>query len=150
ENSDRLAGLNEQRLVAFELAKRRNDAIKTLPIARRAAYSAIHDKLARPLRDVWIEIVHQHAERRLRQPALGADVGAAGGSDRTVVVQSSIHRRTLQASIVSQVSETGSARTPTSQLQTACRLRPAPLPSQGRRPSSDRNRAPAPARAKPQ
>src|ERR1700756_4435166 len=57
ENSDRLAGLNEQRLVAFELAKRGNNAIKTLPIARRAANSAIHHKLARPLRNLRIEIV---------------------------------------------------------------------------------------------
>ena len=61
EHADRLAGLDEQRLVALEAAQRRNDAVESLPVARGAADPPIDDELARPLGDVGIEIVHQHA-----------------------------------------------------------------------------------------
>ena len=66
EHADRLAGLDEQRLIALEAAQRRDDAVERLPIARRAADPAIDDELARPLGDVGIEIVHQHAHAALR------------------------------------------------------------------------------------
>ena len=91
ENSNGLAGLNQQRLVAFELAQRSDDPVKALPIPRRTTDAAIDDQLARPFGDVRIEVVHQHSERRFRKPALRTDVGAAGCSDRAFVVQSSIH-----------------------------------------------------------
>ena len=77
EDADRLAGLDEQRLVALEPAQRRDDAVEALPVARGAADAAIDDELARPLRDLGVEIVHQHAQRRFGQPALGRELGAA-------------------------------------------------------------------------
>ncbi|MHC2703130.1 hypothetical protein ACVMHZ_006293 [Bradyrhizobium liaoningense] len=91
EHADRLAGLNQQRLVGFELAQGRNDPVKALPVTRGAADAAIDDELARAFRDIRIEIVHQHAQGRFRQPALGADVAAAGRADGAVVVQSAVH-----------------------------------------------------------
>ena len=74
EDADRLARLHQQRLVGLELAQRRDDAVEALPVARRAADAAIDDELVRPLGDLGIEVVHQHAQRRLGQPALGRDV----------------------------------------------------------------------------
>ena len=100
ENSDRLARLDDQRLVAIELAQRGNNPIETVPVAGCTTNSAIDDKFARPFGNVRIEIVHQHSQRRFRQPALGADPGPVGRSDRTVVIQSAVHdRRPFSASI---------------------------------------------------
>ena len=81
ENADRLAGLDEQGLVALEPAQRRDDAVERRPVARRAADAAIDDELARPFGDVGIEIVHQHAQRRFGEPALGAELGPARGCE---------------------------------------------------------------------
>ena len=78
EHADRLAGLDEQRLIALEAAQRRDDAVERRPVARRPADAAIDDELARPLGDVGIEIVHEHPQRRFGQPALGAELGSAG------------------------------------------------------------------------
>ena len=79
EHADRLARLDEQGLVALEAPQRRDDAVERLPVARGAADAAIDDQLARPLGDVGIEIVHQHAHRRFGEPALGAELGSARG-----------------------------------------------------------------------
>ena len=46
EHADRLAGLHQQRLVGFELAQRRDDAVEALPVARRTADAAIDHELA--------------------------------------------------------------------------------------------------------
>ena len=40
-----------------------------------------------PLGDLGIEIVHEHAQRRLGQPALGRQPGAGGGLDAAAVVE---------------------------------------------------------------
>ena len=71
ENADRLAGLDEQRLVLPERAQRRDDLVEGFPIARRAADAAIDDEFLRPLGDARIEIVHQHAQRRFGEPGFG-------------------------------------------------------------------------------
>ncbi len=78
EHADRLAGLNEQRLIALEAAQSRNDAVERRPVARRSPDAAIDDELAWTFGDVGIEIVHEHPERRFGQPALGAELGSAG------------------------------------------------------------------------
>ena len=59
--------------------ERGDDAVERLPVARGPADAAIDDELARALGDVGIEIVHQHAQRRFGQPALGAELGSARG-----------------------------------------------------------------------
>ena len=71
EDADRLARLHQQRLVVLERLQERDDAVEALPVARRAADAAIDDELAGLLGDVRVEIVHQHAQRRFGQPALG-------------------------------------------------------------------------------
>ena len=86
EHADRLARLNEQRLIALEAAQRRNDAVECRPVARRPPDAAIDDELARPLGDVGIEIVHEHAHRRFGQPALGAELRSAGAADDAHIV----------------------------------------------------------------
>ena len=77
EHADRLAGLDQQRLVVLQPLQRRDDAVETLPVARGAADAAIDHQLLGLLGDVGIEIIHQHAQRRFGQPALGAELGAA-------------------------------------------------------------------------
>ena len=86
EHAHRLARLHQQRLVGFEAAERRNDAVEGLPVARRAANAPVNDQLARPFGDIRIEIVHQHAQRRLGQPALGGAFDAARGADDAHIV----------------------------------------------------------------
>ena len=60
EDADRLAGLHQQRLVGFQLAQRRDDAVEALPVARGAADAAVHHQLARLLRHLGVEVVHEH------------------------------------------------------------------------------------------
>ena len=69
--ADRFAGLHQQRLVALQPLQGRDDAVETLPIARRAADAAIDHELAGLFRHVGIEIVHQHAHRRFGEPGFG-------------------------------------------------------------------------------
>ena len=71
EDADRLAGLHQQRFVGFEAAQRGDDAIETVPVARGAADAAIDHELARAFGDLGVEVVHEHAQRRFGQPALG-------------------------------------------------------------------------------
>ena len=86
EHADRLAGLDEQRLIPLEAAQARDDAVERLPVARRAPDAAIDDQFARPLGDVGIEIVHQHAHRRFGEPAFGAERGSVGRADDAHIV----------------------------------------------------------------
>ena len=86
EHADRLAGLDEQGLVALEPAQRRDDAVERRPVARRPPDAAIDDELARPFGDVGIEIVHQHAQRRFGEPALGAELGSVRAADDAHIV----------------------------------------------------------------
>ena len=91
EDADRLARLHQKRLVGLEIAQRGDDAVEALPVARRAADAAIDHELARPLGDLGIEVVHQHAQRRLGQPALGRAFGAARRADGAGVVEARGH-----------------------------------------------------------
>ena len=61
--------------------QRGDDAVEALPVARRAADAAIDDELAGLLGDLGIEVVHQHAQRRFGQPALGRERRAARRAD---------------------------------------------------------------------
>jgi hypothetical protein len=61
EDADRLARLDEQGLVLSERPQRSNDAVEGLPVAGRPADAAIDDQFARPLRDIRVEVVHEHA-----------------------------------------------------------------------------------------
>jgi hypothetical protein len=86
EHSDRLTRLDQQRFVGVERAQRLDDAIETFPVARGAADAAVHDQLVGILRDLAIEIVHQHAQRRFGQPALRRALRAARRTHRAGAV----------------------------------------------------------------
>ncbi len=94
EHPDRLAGLHDQRFVVFEIAQRSRDAVKALPVARGAADAAIDHELAGLLCHVRVEIVHQHTQRCLGQPALGRQLRAARRTDHARIVDAG-HRGLL-------------------------------------------------------
>jgi hypothetical protein len=93
EDADRLARLDQQRLVGIERAERGDDAVEALPVARGAADAAIDDELVRPLGNVRVEIVHQHAERRLCAPGLGRHLQPVGRADDARIVDTGRHVR---------------------------------------------------------
>ena len=78
KHADGLSRLHAQGLVRLEIAQGCDHAIEALPIARGAARAAVDHQLVRVLRHLGIEIVHQHAQRRLGQPALGRQFGPRG------------------------------------------------------------------------
>ena len=57
------------------------------PVTRGLPSSAIHDEILRTFRNVRIEIVHEHAQRAFRLPALGIELYAARRADDTLIVQ---------------------------------------------------------------
>ena len=77
EDADRLARLDEQRLVVRERAQRAHDRVERLPRARRAAGAAVDDEVLRALGDVRVEVVHEHAQRGLLRPAGAGQLRAA-------------------------------------------------------------------------
>ena len=79
ENADRLAGLDEQRLVVFQPLQRGDDAVERFPVARRPADAAVDDELFGPLGHLGIEIVHQHAHRRFGEPRFAAESRCRAG-----------------------------------------------------------------------
>jgi len=81
EHADRLAGLDEQGLVALEILERRDDRRVRLPAPGGAAGSAVHDELVGVFGHLGIEVVHQHAHRALGGPALAATLGTPRGAD---------------------------------------------------------------------
>ena len=86
EHAYRLARLHQQGLVVLQALERLDDLVVAIPIARGAADAAIDHQFLGILRDVRIEIVHQHAQRRLGQPALGGELVAARRADLDIAV----------------------------------------------------------------
>ena len=83
EDADRLAGLHQQRLVGLERTQRVDDRVERLPRSRGAARAAVDHQIVGPLRDLGIEVVHEHAECRLLRPAAARALGAARGAHST-------------------------------------------------------------------
>ena len=65
KHADRLARLDQQRLVVFEPAKRFDDLVEAGPIARGPADAAVDHQVLGPLGHVGVEVVHQHPQRGL-------------------------------------------------------------------------------------
>ena len=78
---DRLARLDEQRLVVAERAELADDRVEGVPAPRGAAGPAVDDEVVRVLGDLRIEVVHEHPEGRLLLPAAAGQLGAARGAD---------------------------------------------------------------------
>ena len=78
EDADRLARLDEQRLVVRRATRSdRDDGVERLPDARRLAGAAVDDQIVGPLGDLGIEIVHQHPQRGFLWPSLARQRRAA-------------------------------------------------------------------------
>ena len=82
EDRHRLARLDEQRLVVAEPPQRGDDRVEALPVARRLARAAVDHQLLGPLGHLGVEVVHQHAQRRLLLPAAAGELGAARRAHR--------------------------------------------------------------------
>jgi len=68
EHADGLAALYEQGLVLAELEQRTDERAQRLGVPRGLPGAAVDDELLRALRHVGIEVVEQHAQRRLCRP----------------------------------------------------------------------------------
>ena len=75
EEADRLAGLDDQRLLLLHGAKRLDDAVVALPVARGLRGARVHDQLLGALG--VLEVVLEHAQDRFLPPALAAQLAAA-------------------------------------------------------------------------
>src|SRR5712692_1046586 len=81
ENADRLARLDEEGLVALKPSQLADDGVERFPGTRRAAGAAIDDEVRRPLRNLRIEIIHQHPHRALLRPPKTAQLGSSRCAD---------------------------------------------------------------------
>ena len=70
EHPHRLARLHEQRLVVFQHAQRPADRVERGPIPRRFARPAVHHEVVGSLRDLGVEVVHQHPQGSFLDPSL--------------------------------------------------------------------------------
>ena len=72
EHANGLAGLHQQRFVVLEFASAFRRSCQSTPSCAPLADTAVDNQVLRPLRHLRVEVVHQHAQRRLGQPAFGA------------------------------------------------------------------------------
>ncbi len=77
EHADRLAGLDQHRLVVAEAPKGAYQRVERLPRPRRTARAAVDHEVVGPLGHVRVEVVHQHPHRGLLRPAPAGEVRAA-------------------------------------------------------------------------
>ena len=78
EHADRLAALDQQRLVVLQPAQRGDDALVALPVARRLAAAAVDDQVLGALGHLGVEVVHQHPQGGLLVPALAGQAVPVG------------------------------------------------------------------------
>src|SRR5690606_35235932 len=81
EDADRLARLDQQALVVTETLQRGDDRLEALPVPGGLADAAVDHELRRVLGNLRIEVVHEHPQRRLGEPAARAEPVAAGRPD---------------------------------------------------------------------
>ncbi len=75
EHRHRLARLDEQRLLVAEALELADDRVVAGPVARGLADAAVDDELRGLLGDVGMQVVLEHAQRRLLLPALAPQGG---------------------------------------------------------------------------
>ena len=81
EDADRLAALDEQRLVLAEGEQRADERLQRLVAPGGLARAAVDDQLLRPLGDLAVEVVEQHAQRRLGRPRARVQLRASRRAD---------------------------------------------------------------------
>ena len=82
EHPDRLARLDEKRLIILQSDEGLDDPIVALPIAGGTADPAVDDQVGRPLGDLRVEVVHEHAQGGLGLPTPGGQRCPPRGADR--------------------------------------------------------------------
>ncbi len=82
EDRDGLSGLDQERLVVAQRLERGDDGVKGRPRAGGSTAPAVDDEVVRALRDVGIEVVHEHPQGRLLRPAAAVQGPAMVGADR--------------------------------------------------------------------
>ena len=75
--ADRLARLDEQRLLVAQSLKLGHDRVIARPVARGLADPAVDDELGGILGHVGVQVVLEHAQGRFLLPALAAQRGCA-------------------------------------------------------------------------
>ena len=80
-HTNRLAGLNQQGLVGFEVPQGLHNRVEGFPATSGAAGAAVDDEVVWALRNLRVEVVLQHAQRSLGLPRLRGDFRAARGAD---------------------------------------------------------------------
>ena len=81
QDTDGLAGLDQQGLVVLEVLERFDDRGVGVPAPGGAAGTAVDDELVRMFGHLRVEVVHQHPHRGFLRPALAAALRAPGGMD---------------------------------------------------------------------
>jgi hypothetical protein len=81
EDAHRPSTLDKHRLVALERGERAHERVEARPVASRLAGAAVHHEVVRAFGHIGVEVVAQHANRRLLRPALRGQRGATCGSD---------------------------------------------------------------------
>ncbi len=74
EDDDRLARLDKQRFILFQVLERFEDGVECLPRARGFPASAIDDEVFRFLGHVRVEIVLDHAIGGFAEPVLAGEL----------------------------------------------------------------------------
>ena len=82
EDADRLARLNQQRLVVLEAAQFAHDRVERVPASSRPAGAAVDDQVVRAFGHLGIEVVHKHPQRGFLSPALAAPLRTSRCPDR--------------------------------------------------------------------
>ena len=77
EDADGLAALHKQGFVVLQVAQAVHDLEQRGPVARGLAAAAIDDEVLRTLGHFRVEVVHEHPERGLLQPAFATKRCAA-------------------------------------------------------------------------
>src|SRR5262249_4079394 len=93
EDPDRLAALHEECLVVAEAKQRRDDRPERGVVTRSLARASVDDQLLRKLGDLGVEVVEQHAQRRLGGPGSGVEVVASRSADPRQVAAESLDSR---------------------------------------------------------
>src|SRR5581483_9416137 len=94
ENSDRFSGLHQQSLVVRQRFQRRHDRVIAIPVPGSLAGSAIYHQVLRTLRNLLVEIVHQHPHGRLLRPAFARQARATRCADRGFFFDFCVYRHT--------------------------------------------------------
>ena len=81
EHTDRLARLDEHRLVVGQRPQRPQHGVERLPRPGGPAGAAVDDEVVGAFGDVGVEVVLEHPERRLLGPAPAAQLEAPGSAD---------------------------------------------------------------------